>query len=343
MRRALAAVGILLAIVLLGLFLPGGAGRKGREEAGAPIPVVAVGSEWYGHLPVWVGIEEGIFRKHGFAVSWRPIGKSMDRLNAISSGDVQFASLGEIAMLSAMAQGNHRFYWVGCQDIAPGFEGLVARPGIRSLADLKGKRIGFPFGSSVEITCRLLLAAGGLDPARDVTLVNLEVGDVPAAFRAGGVDAALIWEPGFSQLRDLEGATVLGLDTDTEIYKRFGTMTGPDVLILSRPWADADPARARRFLGAYFEALDRVKADPDAAAARVVGTYVRQDLALFRKHLAKFVWNDLAAQRRVMSDAALFGQAAFVARIMHRDMGIIPRIPDFRAWVRLDLLPEAGS
>lgn len=55
-------------------------------------------------------------------------------------------------MLGAMAHGNDRFYWVGNQDIAPGFEGLVARPGITGYGDLRGRRIGFPFGSSVELT-----------------------------------------------------------------------------------------------------------------------------------------------------------------------------------------------
>ena len=71
--------------------------------------------------------------------------------------------------------------------------------------------------------------------------MNLELGDVPAVFRAGNVDAALIWEPGFSQLKAVPGAVVLGMDTDTEVYQRFGTMTGPDVLVLGRAWADADP------------------------------------------------------------------------------------------------------
>jgi ABC-type nitrate/sulfonate/bicarbonate transport system substrate-binding protein len=48
---------------------------------------VAVDSQWYGYIPVWVGIERGIFERHGFRVEWRFIGKSMDRLNAISSGE----------------------------------------------------------------------------------------------------------------------------------------------------------------------------------------------------------------------------------------------------------------
>ncbi|MFQ5330230.1 MAG: ABC transporter substrate-binding protein [Thermodesulfobacteriota bacterium] len=306
-------------------------------------PVVAVGSQWYGHIPVWVGIERGIFKKHGFDVSWRFIGKSMDRLNAISSGEAQFASLGEIAMLSAMAQGNRRFYWVGNQDIAPGFEGLVARPGIEDFEGLRGKTIGFPFASSVDITCRLLLAAHGLDPESDVKLVNLEVGDVPAVFRAGNVDAALVWEPGFSQLKEVEGATVLAMDTDTEVYKRFGTMTGPDVLIIGKAWVESDPERARRFMTAYFEALQWVKEHPEEAADLVQGSYIQQETALIRKNMKSFIWYGAEEQRRVMSDTGIFGQAEYVIDILHDQIKAIPRRPDFREWVNMDIVPHSDS
>ena len=302
--------------------------------------VVAVGSQWYGHIPVWAGIDRGIFERHGFQVEWRAIGKSMDRLNAISSGEAQFASLGEIAMLSAMAQGNTRFYWVGNQDIAPGFEGLVARPGIADFAALRGGRIGFPFGSSVELTTRMLLRQHGLDPARDVRLVNLELGDVPAVFRAGNVDAAAVWEPGFSQLKAVPGAQVLGLDTDTEVYQRFGTMTGPDVLILSRDWVDQDHIRARQFLAAYFEALVWVRDHPEAVVQLVAGRWIQQEPDLIAANLARFRWHDAADNRRVMSDDGLFAQADFILDVLHGQMHALPRKPAFRDWVRLDLLPE---
>ena len=225
---------IILQVVLL-VAIIGCAKETPHPEKASLEKAVAVGSQWYGHIPVWVGIEKGIFEKHGFDVKWQPIGKSMDRLNAISSGEAQFASLGEIAMLSAMAQGNRRFYWVGNQDIAPGFEGLVAAPGITTFEQLRGKKIGFPFGSSVDLTCRMLLKQNGLDPLKDVQLVNLEVGDVPAVFLAGNVDGALIWEPGFSQLLAREGATVLGMDTDTERNGQRGVRAGRHLL---QPGAD---------------------------------------------------------------------------------------------------------
>ncbi|UCG79046.1 MAG: ABC transporter substrate-binding protein, partial [Nitrospirota bacterium] len=262
-----------------------------------------------------------------------------DRLNAISSGEAQFASLGEIAMLSAMAQGNKRFYWVGNQNIAPGFEGLVARKGITSFEQLRGKKIGFPFGSSVDLTCRILLKQNGLDPAKDVQLVNLEVGDVPSVFRAGNVDAALIWEPGFSQLKEVEGATVLGLDTDTDVFRKFGTMTGPDVLIISKEWVDKDTKRGANFMKAYFESVKWVKDNSDKATKLVQGKYIQQDIKLIQDNMKKFVWHDLEAQKNVMSDNGIFGQADHISRILHKDMKAIPNEPDFRQWVNMDILP----
>ncbi len=330
--------------VLLSLFLTvllsmiAGCQKKEEVEEGK-VPVVAVGSQWYGHIPVWVGMEKGIFDKHGFEVGWRFIGKSMDRLNAISSGDAQFASLGQVAMLSAMAQGNDRFYWVGNQDIAPGFEGLVAQPGITSFEQLRGKTIGLPFGSSVDLTARMLLKEHGLDPEKDVRLVNLEVGDVPAVFRAGNVDAAIIWEPGFSQLKEVEGATVLGMDTDTPVYKKFGTMTGPDVLILGKGWCDENPDRAKRFLRAYFESLKWVKNNPDSAAEVVHEKYLVQDLDLIKKNLSRFVWQTLEDQKKVMSDEGIFGQTEYILKILHEDMKAIPTKPEFRKWVPMHVLP----
>lgn len=300
--------------------------------------VIAVGSQWYGHIPIWIGIEKGIFKKYGFEVRWRFIGKSMDRLNAISSGEAHFASLGEIAMLSAMAQGNTRFYWVGNQDIAPGFEGLVAKKGITSFVQLKEKKIGFPFGSSVDITCRLLLKQHGLDPKNDVSLVNLEVGDVPSVFQTGQIDAALIWEPGFSQLTSIDGTTVLGMDTDTEVYKKFGTMTGPDVLIINKAWTDEDPLKAKKFMKAYFESLKWVKDNPEEAVKMIKGKYINQDLNLIQKNMEKFIWHDIDDQRRIMSDKGIFGQADYIIRILHEDMKAIPNKPDFRKWVNLDIL-----
>lgn len=327
------AASILLLLGLAGA-IPASCGGEDAEDR----RVVVVGSQWYGHCPAWIGIEKGIFAKAGFEVEWKPVANSVDRILALSSGDAQFASLGEIAMLTSMAAGNRSFYWVGNQDIAPGFEGIVARSGIETLADLKGRKVGVQFASSVDITARLLLRKAGLDPRKDVTLVNLQAPDVPTALRSGNIDAGVIWEPQFSQMKAVPGAKVLGLDTDTEIYGKFGTMTGPDVLIVSRSWADASRERAKRFIAAYFEAVARVKDHP-AEAAAVAAVYTRQPVAVVEENLRRIVWNTAEDQARILSDEGMFGQAEYVARLLHEELGMISSVPAFREWVPADLIP----
>jgi NitT/TauT family transport system substrate-binding protein len=241
-----------------------------------------------------------------------------------------------------MSRDKTGFYWVGSQDVAPGFEGLVAGPGIESYEDLRGKKIGFPFFSSVDLTCRLLLKQHGLDPKTDVELVNLDVSNVPVAFSNGNVDAALVWEPGFSDLKKVEGAKVLGMDTDTEVYQKFGTMTGPDVLILGKEWVDADPERAKRFLKVYFEALEWTKENIDEAAEIIRGKYIKQDIEILKRDLKKFVWHNREAQARVMSDQGLYGQVEYVMDLFINDIGddTLAKKPEYRQWVRMDLLSD---
>jgi ABC-type nitrate/sulfonate/bicarbonate transport system substrate-binding protein len=305
-----------------------------------PEKVVIVGSQWYGHAPAWVAIEKGYFAREGIVAEYRFVQSSTDRMSALTTGSAQFASLGEIAMLSFMAQGNRGFYWVGNQDIAPGFEGIVAQPYIKSVEDLRGKQIAVQFASSVDITAYYILKKHGLDMFKDVKRINMRGPDMIPAFSNQNVDAAAIWEPTFSQLQEsVEGAHVLGYDTDTEIYEKFGTMTGPDVLIMSRRFADRQPEKARRLLKAYFEALEWVEANPDETA-HVVEKYVKQDPDLIARGLKKFVWNSAREQRRIMSDQGIYRQVDFVSAFLRDALEQIEEIPDYRKWVRLDLLPE---
>src|SRR4051794_12236084 len=136
--------------------------------------VIYVGSTWYGHAPIWVGIDKGLFKNEGFDVEFRLVQGSVDRVNAIASGNAQFGSIGLVGVLSVMAQGNRSFYWVGNQDQSQGAEGIVGGPNVKTLADLKGKKLGMQFGGSSELVDYFLLKQAGLDIYKDVQLVNIQ-------------------------------------------------------------------------------------------------------------------------------------------------------------------------
>lgn len=319
----------------------GGCAPQGEKAADYPV-VVYGGSAWYGHAPVWAGIEKGFFEEAGLQVEVKTFTSSSDRLLAVASDSVQFAGLGEVAMLSFMSQGNRDFYWVGNQDIAPGFEGIVARKEIKSLRDLKGKKLAVQFASSVDITVFDLLRAAGLDPLHDVERINMRATEMPAAFANGLVDAAAIWEPHFSELQKVEGARVLGLDTDTRIYKQFGTMTGPDVLVVSRRFADQGPEKLKTFLRAYFKSLDWVAANPDEAGL-IATKYTGQEGAEVAKNLQRFVWLPLEKQPEILSEQGIFRQVEVVLDILVDEMKAFETKPPYKEWVRTDLLPAGEA
>lgn len=296
-----------------------------------------VGSSWYGHAPAWVAIEEGYFAEAGFDVEYKFVASSTDRLMAVSSGSALFASLGEMAMITPMAMGNKNFYWVGSQDIAPGFEGIVAQEWIRSIADLKGKKVAVQAASSTDLTLHLLAKEYGLNSYRDINLINISYSEMYTAFANKNIDAAVVWEPTFSQLQELPGAHVLGKDTDTEIYRRFASMTSPDVLIINRRYADRNPEKAKVFINAYFKGVEFVRDNPDEAA-RIIEKYVGQDLEQIVQGLKGFIWLDAQDQAKVLSPEGLFGQIEYVIDFL-QETGRITRKPNYKDWVRLDLLP----
>ncbi len=317
----LIAVIIVLAIVFVA--------RRGDDET----VIVYAGSKWYGHAPVWVGLRKGIFKKHGFHVRKEAFGGSADRINALAAGNAQFASLGEVAMLAAMSRGNRDFFWIGCHNIAPGNEGLVAI-GIDSIEGLRGKEIALYENTSVHLTIALLLKDAGLDLRKDVEVLNAQDSAVVDLVRKGDAVAGGMWEPFYSDLRNLPGARILGTDMDTSIYKRFKMMTGPDVLCASKAWVDADTERAKRFFRAYFEAVQWCRDHPEELV-KIVMDEVRKPEAEVRAVLKNFKWNGWGAQKAMMSDARMFGQANAVSELL-REMGRIDQIPPFREWTKVD-------
>ncbi len=305
-------------------------GCGNREQAS----IVYAGSSWYGHAPVWVGLKQGIFKKHGFRVEERAFGSSSDRINALEADNAQFASLGEVAMLTAMSRNRRDFYWIGCQNIAPGNEGLVASKDVASIADLKGKRIALQRITSVHLTVAMLLEGAGLDITKDVTVLNATDSTVVDMVRRGDADAGAMWEPYYTDLRGIDGMHVLGTDKDTTIYERFKTMSGPDVICASKAWVDADPERAKRFFKAYWEAVAWCKAHPDDLTKLIVER-VQKDEASVRRAMKSFVWLTWDDQREMLSGNRMFGQAQVASELLKR-MGLLETIPPFRDWTRTD-------
>jgi NitT/TauT family transport system substrate-binding protein len=164
--------------------------------------------------PLWLAQEQGIFAKYGIGAEVILVRSGAALMAGIASGDIQMGSIGAGTALGAAASGADIAIVANFASRAS--VELVARPGIKSAEDLKGKRFGIQsFGGTLWLYTMMALDHLGLEPARDKIQLQV-VGDVSVLARAlesGTIDAATLSsaaysrplrEKGFSILADLK-------------------------------------------------------------------------------------------------------------------------------------------
>ena len=134
---------------------------------------------------------------------------------------------------------------VGIMDSSKGADGIVATKDIKTLSDLKGKKVAFEVGSSSHLLLSYFLEQKGLT-TNDLTIVNLSAPDAGAAFVTGKVDAAVTWEPWLSKGTERPGGHIL---VDSKALPIF-----PDFYIIRAQTVEKQPEAIRAMLRALFTA-----------------------------------------------------------------------------------------
>jgi NitT/TauT family transport system substrate-binding protein len=186
---------------------------------GAELPLVRIAhgafSEKIGVM--WIGAEQGLFRKHGVHVEVINIRSGPQTLAALVSGDIQVAYTIPGTVVSAAAAGMDVAFFAGIVNKADG--DFIASPSVRGPEDLKGKRLGVQsIGGGVWSMTMLAVEYLGLDPNRDKMIVMI-VGDSPVlaqSLESGGIEATYLnythsrslKDKGFPVLLDLGKAPI---------------------------------------------------------------------------------------------------------------------------------------
>jgi sulfonate transport system substrate-binding protein len=145
----------------------------------------------------------------GVEVKWTEFPAGPQLLEGLNVGSVDFGTTGEAPPIFAQAAGADLLY-VGNEPAAPAGEAIVVPKGsvLKSVADLKGKKIVLNKGSNVHYLLVKLLEKAGL-AYKDVDVVFLAPADARAAFERGSVDAWAIWDPFLAAAEKQLGARVL--------------------------------------------------------------------------------------------------------------------------------------
>lgn len=144
-----------------------------------------------------------------YKIEWKPFTSGPPLLEAVSSGAVDVGGVGNTPPLFAIDQKKKLKVVSAYSQGASGDAILVPKGSkIRSVEDLKGKKVAVAKGSSANYNLLAQLDEAGLSWS-DITPVNLQPTEGLAAFKGGSVDAWAIWDPFTSQAQQDTGATVL--------------------------------------------------------------------------------------------------------------------------------------
>ncbi len=223
--------------------------------AGADKIVVGLASLAPAAMPMYAAQGNGFFQSEGLDVQIVVFRSGTENTQAVLAGEVQiaFGSITEVFQVKKAKQ-DARWFW-GVANFMP-FR-LYARPEIKSVRDLKGKKLAVSrFGAQSDYLTQFTLRHFGVEPIKEAAII--QVGSTPAryaALKSGAVDATIMWFPqtlvadreGFRMLVDLND-----LITD---WGYLGYYAKSDYLKQNRD-------RVVRYLRAHTKGIQELRANP---------------------------------------------------------------------------------
>ncbi|MBE7522765.1 MAG: ABC transporter substrate-binding protein [Burkholderiales bacterium] len=183
--------------------------RRGFIKAGAAAGALALGAPaiaqsrakiklGYLHTlavdgQIWTGIDRGAFAKHN--VEFEPVQftTGLELFQAMIGGSIEMLATGAV-ISNFPARGQGKMFLVNNVEFATAQLWVREDMGIRSFADLKGKKISTTTGTTAHVFLDTALRANGIGPG-DVELVNQRMSEAVTSFISGAVPAVALWVP----------------------------------------------------------------------------------------------------------------------------------------------------
>jgi NitT/TauT family transport system substrate-binding protein len=216
--------------------------------------------------PIWVAQEEGLFKKYGLDVELIHIASTSKAIQSMLSGEIHYTTADALNSIQAVAAGADLVMF--CEGVNRFVFSLMARPEIKRLSDLKGKKIGITrIGSSTHTAVLFAVNKAGLG-ANDYTLLQLgEVPNILTTLLAGQIDAGALSPPTNSRAKKAGLFELINLGVDGPEY--------PSTVIAStRAYIKANPDNARRMVRALGEGLHLFKSNRQAGI-KAIQKYTR--------------------------------------------------------------------
>ena len=190
----------------------------------------------------------GLINKLPFKVKWSDFTSGPTMVQAMSTGAIDIGGVGDAPPVFA-ASGGENIEIAGARETKGGDQDAVVVPKgspIKSISQLKGKKIGISSGSSDDYHLLSVLNKNGISP-KAVTMVNLQPAPGLAAFTSKAIDAWDIWPPYVQQLAGQDGARIL------TVGNPYGSQYSFEVASKS---SVQDPAKSKE-IATYLKVLNQ--------------------------------------------------------------------------------------
>jgi NitT/TauT family transport system substrate-binding protein len=292
--------------------------------------VVRLGNLKFAHYGA-VSYMKEIAPKYNLKIDERMFAKGIDINPAIVAGEIDASAAALDAAIAGRAQGVPIYVVAG---FARGGARIVvnASSGIKSLKDLKGRKVGVARGGAQEVLLLAELAKAGLTwsdkPGKDVLVLYMPFADLNQALMARNIDAMCQSEPYSSQ--------AINRKFGVELLKPYDTPIGEPVraLVITEKLYKERRDVARRFLLCFVEATKKFIDDP-----RLAEKYVRENM--FKNQISAEDYQDAIGNSPFSYDITTEHVQITTDLMTKYGVGKMATPPKAHDWVKLDLLAEA--
>jgi len=271
-----------------------------------------------GYLPLFVAVHRGFFKDEGIDIELPRLVPAMAQ-NALMAGEVQYHGLADSGLRLAARGAPIKAIFYGAD--RPMYY-LVGQKEIRSVAELKGKKVGVSqFGGTSDLSARLALKHFGVEPERDVLIIQIgSEGTRIAALRAASVEAIIVPVP---------AVAVLKRDGFNEI-----SFVGDVVEFASNGYSTTDqrikehPQEVKKVVRAIYRGLRYAKENPEGTVG-VIQKEWKVDPEIAKGSYAAIV--------KALNDDGIIGEKQLkvhfdIIRRAEKNLGEIPvdKVVDFR-------------
>jgi NitT/TauT family transport system substrate-binding protein len=247
--------------------------------------------------------QEGLFKKNGLDVELVHIPSSSRGIQAILAGEIAFSFMDGANEVQADLKGANIALVAGATNRQ--VFSLMARPEIKKIADLKGKKIGITrIGSSTHTSALFALGTAALKPSDYQILPLMEVPNILTALMAGQIDAGVVSPPTNSRARKAGLNELMNLAREGPEYVSVGVGT-------SRSYISANEDVVRRVVRSYAEGVYLFKTNKAMALKMIQNQLKVKDLDIqedtynqFRQYLQYPPYVSRKAMEAVIADVA---------------------------------------